>query len=89
MLQLARTTQAEADANEMADRLGKEMLRRHLKDPQLLAAVDKVKITLTHPMSMTLRPALLDVPVIYDLKFKLIHNAINHTRVISPDVCIP
>jgi hypothetical protein len=74
MIQFARTVQAENDANEFANKLGKEMLRRSLTDPKLLFALDDVKITLTNAVALALRPALLEVPVILDLKFKLIHN---------------
>lgn len=74
LIQSARTAQAAEDANEMADKLGKAMLRNKLTDPELIALLDHVKIKLTEPAAEALRPAVLETPIILDLKFKLLHN---------------
>lgn len=73
-IQAQRTAQAVAQANEMLNKIGKSVLRRRLTDPALLEALDQVEMTLTDPTDMTLRRAILDTPVILDLKFKLLHN---------------
>jgi hypothetical protein len=73
-IQAQRTAQAVSEANEMLNKMGKSMLRRRLKDPELLVALDNVEMSLTDPTDMTLRRAILDTPVILDLKFKLLHN---------------
>ena len=73
-VQAQRTAQAVAHANEMLNKMGKSVLRRRLTDPELLTALDMVEMELTDPIEMTLRRAILDVPVILDLKFKLLHN---------------
>ncbi len=74
LIQSARTAQAAAEANEMANKVGKRMLRNALTDPELLAALDHLTIELTEPASEALRPAVLETPVILDLKIKLLHN---------------
>jgi hypothetical protein len=74
LIQSARTAQAAAEANEMASKFGKLMLRNALTDPDLLAALDDLTIELTEPAAQALRPALLETPVILDLKVKLLHN---------------
>jgi hypothetical protein len=74
LIQSARTAQAAAEANEMANKVGKLMLRNALTDPELLAAIDDLTIELTEPAAEALRPALLETPVILDLKIKLLHN---------------
>jgi hypothetical protein len=73
-IQAQRTAQAVSEANEMLNKMGKSMLRRRLTDPKLLDALDDVEMSLTDPTDMTLRRAILDTPVILDLKFKLLHN---------------
>ena len=75
LIQSARTAQAAAEANEMANKVGKLMLRNALTDPELLAALDGLTIQLTEPAAEALRPAVLETPVILDLKVKLLHNA--------------
>jgi len=74
LIQSARTAQAAAEANEMANKVGKWMLRNSLTDPKLLAALDDVTIQLTEPAAEALRPAVLETPVILDLRIKLLHN---------------
>lgn len=74
LIQSARTAQAAAAANEMADKVGKLVLRNALTDPALLAALDDLKIELTEPAAEALRPAVLETPVILDLKIKLLRN---------------
>ena len=74
LIQSARTAQAAAEANEMADKVGKWMLRNALTDPELLACLDGVTIQLTEPAAEALRPAVMETPVILDLKIKLLHN---------------
>jgi hypothetical protein len=74
LIQSARTAQAAAEANEMAEKVGKWMLRNSLTDPELLAVLDDVKITLTEPAAEALRPAVMETPVILDLRIKLLHN---------------
>ena len=73
-IQAQRTAQAVSEANEMLNKMGKSMLRRRLKDPELLEALDHIEMSLIDPTEMTLRRAILDTPVILDLKFKLLHN---------------
>lgn len=75
VIQTARTAQAAAEANEMADKVGKLLLRNALTDPELLAGLDELKIEYNEPAAEALRPAVLETPVILDLKFKLLHNA--------------
>jgi len=74
LIQSARTAQAAAEANEMVDKVGKLMLRNALTDSELLAALDEVTIELTEPAAEALRPAVLETPVILDLKIKLLRN---------------
>ncbi len=74
LIQTARTAQAAADANEMVDKFGKLMLRNSLTDPKLIAALEHLTIGLTEPASEALRPAVLETPVILDLRFKVLHN---------------
>ncbi|GBQ45187.1 DUF4238 domain-containing protein (plasmid) [Komagataeibacter sucrofermentans] len=74
LIQSARTAQAAAAANEMANKVGKLMLRYTLTEPELLAVLDDLTIELTEPAAQALRPALLETPVILDLKIKLLHN---------------
>jgi hypothetical protein len=74
LIQSARTAQAAAEANEMANKVGKLMLRNALTDPKLLDALDDLTIELTEPAAEALRPALLETPVILDLKIKLLYN---------------
>ncbi|MBF0888046.1 DUF4238 domain-containing protein [Gluconobacter cadivus] len=74
LIQSARTAQAAAAANEMANKVGKLMLRYTLTEPELLAVLDDLAIELTEPAAQALRPALLETPVILDLKIKLLHN---------------
>lgn len=74
LIQSARTAQAAASANEMADKVGKLMLRNALTDPELLAALDDVTIELTEPAAEALRPAVLETPIVLDLRVKLLHN---------------
>jgi Protein of unknown function (DUF4238) len=74
LIQSARTAQAAAEANETANKVGKWMLRNTLIDPELLAFLDDVTLQLTEPATDALRPALLETPVILDLKIKLLHN---------------
>ncbi len=74
LIQSARTAQAAAEANEMVDKVGKWMLRNAMTDPNLLAHLDDVTIEFTEPVAEALRPALLETPVILDLKIKLLHN---------------
>jgi Protein of unknown function (DUF4238) len=74
LIQSARTAQAAAEANEMVDKIGKWMLRNALTDPELVALLDDVTIQLTEPAAEALRPAVLETPVILDLKIKLLHN---------------
>ncbi|MBO1361046.1 MULTISPECIES: DUF4238 domain-containing protein [Acetobacteraceae] len=74
LIQSARTAQAAVAANEMANKVGKLMLRNTLTDPELLAALDDLTIELTEPAAEALRPAALETPVILDLKIKLLHN---------------
>jgi hypothetical protein len=74
LIQSARTAQAAAEVNEMAEKVGKWMLRNSLTDPELLAVLDDVKITLTEPAAEALRPAVMETPVILDLRIKLLHN---------------
>ncbi|MGH7023129.1 MAG: DUF4238 domain-containing protein [Caulobacteraceae bacterium] len=74
LIQSARTAQAAAEANEMANKVGKLMLRNALTDPELLAALDDVTISLTEPAAEALRPVFLETPLILDLKIKLLHN---------------
>jgi hypothetical protein len=73
-IQAQRTAQAVSEANEMLNKMGKSVLRRRLTDPELLDVLDDVEMSLTDPTDMTLRRAILDTPVILDLKFKLLHN---------------
>jgi Protein of unknown function (DUF4238) len=58
----------------MASKVGKLMLRNALTDPELLAALDDLTIELTEPAAEALRPAVMETPVILDLKIKLLHN---------------
>ena len=74
LIQSARTAQAAAEANEMASKVGKLMLRNALTDPELLAALDDLTIELTEPAAEALRPAVMETPVILDLRIKLLHN---------------
>ena len=74
LIQSARTAQAAAEANEMANKIGKWMLRKTLTDPELVACLDDVTFQLTEPAAEALRPALMETPVILDLKMKLLHN---------------
>ncbi len=74
LVQSARTAQAATQADEMADRLGKVLLRNSLRDPELLAALDDLTLRLTEPAAEALRPAVLETPVILDLKVKLLRN---------------
>jgi hypothetical protein len=74
LIQSARTAQAAAEANEMVEKVGKWMLRNALTDPELLAFLDDVTIQLTEPAAEALRPAVMETPVILDLKIKLLHN---------------
>lgn len=74
LIQSARTAQAAAEASEMANKVGKWMLRNVLTDPELLALLNDVTIQLTEPAAEALRPAVLATPVILDLKIKLLHN---------------
>lgn len=74
LIQSARTAQAAAAATEMANKVGKLMLRYTLTDPELLAVLDDLTIELTEPAAEALRPAVLETPVILDLKIKLLHN---------------
>jgi hypothetical protein len=74
LIQSARTAQAAAEANEMVNKVGKWMLRNSLTDPELVALLDNVTIELTEPAAEALRPAVIETPVILDLKIKLLHN---------------
>jgi hypothetical protein len=74
LIQSARTATAAADADEMVNKLGKLVLRHAIDDPELLAALDDVTISLTEPAAEALRPAVLETPVILDLKVKLLRN---------------
>jgi Protein of unknown function (DUF4238) len=74
LIQSARTAQAAAEANEMVNKVGKWMLRHALTDPELVAALDQVTIQLTEPAAEALRPAIMETPVMLDLKIKLLHN---------------
>lgn len=74
VIQSARTIRAAEDANETVDKLRKLLLRSTLTDPNLIARLDDVKIQLTEPAAAALRPAVLETPIILDLKIKLLHN---------------
>jgi hypothetical protein len=74
LIQSARTAQAAAEANEMVNKVGKWMLRNALTDPDLLDHLDHVELQLTEPAAEALRPAVIETPVILDLKIKLLHN---------------
>ncbi len=74
LIQSARTAQAAAETNEMFNKVGKLMLRNALTDPELLAALDGLTVQLTEPAAEALRPVLSEIPIILDLKIKLLHN---------------
>ena len=77
VLQDSRTVHAAAHLDEMAGKLAKSVLRRSIKDQELLSHLDDVEITLTDPVSEAIRPALISAPHIYDLKPKLLSNESN------------
>lgn len=83
LIQSARTAQAAAEANEMVDKVGKWMLRNVLTDPKLVAFLDHMTIQLTEPAVEALRPAVMETPVILDLKIKLLHNVSSAPFVLS------
>lgn len=74
LIQSARTAQAAAAANEFLNKGGKLMLKYRLTEPELLAALDDLTIEFTEPAVEALRSALLAIPMILDLKIKLLHN---------------
>lgn len=74
MIQDSRTTASVSKLNEMANKLGKEMLRRSIKDPELLAHLPDLQISMSYPFSMLFKQSIGMEPIMRDLKLKIIHN---------------
>jgi hypothetical protein len=75
MLQVSRTASAEADAKARADMVAKLFLRQaHENRPDVLAALDRVKIGRADEVVRAMDMALTGAPALYDLEFKLLVN---------------
>ncbi len=73
VVQLARTTSAEAEMNEQATKVARSMLSRSITDPDL--AKHLPNLTVSRHIMDSVRDAMLVAPILYDLKYKLIVNA--------------
>jgi hypothetical protein len=51
------------------------MLRNVLTDPELVAFLGHITIQRTEPAAEALRPAVMETPIILDLKIKLLRAA--------------
>lgn len=74
-IQMSRTQAAAEDANERADKVAKALLRRAMEGDERLADLDLVTISLTHPTSDAMRAGFFGIPLLYDLRIKIIVNA--------------
>lgn len=74
MIQDSRTTESVAKLNEMANKLGKAMLSRSIKDPELLTHLPDLQISMASPFSMLFKQAIGMEPIMRDLKLKVLHN---------------
>jgi hypothetical protein len=74
MFQDSRTTASLAKQNEMTEKLGKAMLSRSIKDPELLKHLPDLKIEVNHPFVTLFKQAITLEPIIRDLKLKVLHN---------------
>ena len=73
VVQLARTTAAEAEMNEQATKWAKALLSRSITNPDLAKHLPNLKVN--RHIIESVRDAMLVAPVLYDLKYKLIVNA--------------
>jgi hypothetical protein len=74
MIQESRTTQSVAKLNEMAEKLGKAILKRIVRDPAMLSYLPNLQISVTDPFILLLKQAIGTEPIIRDLKLKVIQN---------------
>jgi Protein of unknown function (DUF4238) len=84
MMQENRTVESVALLNEMFEKVGKAMLSRSIKDPELLKHLPALKIEVNHPFSILLKQAITTEPLIRDLKLKVLHN-VSTTPFITSD----
>lgn len=70
-VQRARTQAEEMHINELADKLGKYMLRPRL-EPELAEALDRYTISMGDAPAWSVRNAAVRAPLLFDLEYKLL-----------------
>lgn len=74
MLQIGRTPAAAIFANRQLDAIAKSLLRQQEAAPEILASLDRIKISDGNAVHNTTAMALLGAPAVFDLTFKLFEN---------------
>ncbi len=70
-VQHGRTQANETELNEMADKFGKHVLRKHV-EPDLAKYLDRVRISISNAAAWSVFVAAVRAPVLFDLEYKLL-----------------
>ena len=70
-VQHGRTQARETEINEMADKFGKHVLRKHV-EPDLAEYLDNVRISITNAATWNVHVAAVRAPVLFDLEYQLL-----------------
>lgn len=82
-LQMARTEAAEAILNEKADKIARMLIGHCSRDPEVLEALPRVKISLTNAIQDSIRHSIATAPLLFDLRYKLIENTSSTPFIVS------